>query len=309
MPRESVDNVVAQIISDLEYAQSNLPSVTAYRGTADLGRATKGAAKGFLARTYLWIGDWAKCAQLTSEIISSNEYELMTDYGDNYLLANDNNMESLFEVQFQTGVPESVSSSYSCYMSPRGNSRTDCGYGHLEVRQELIDAYEEGDLRRKVTIFMEGDDFFGVPYDYTLSGTGANPAKWIFSKEVVTQASGSPSNQQLMRYAEVLLNNAEANFMLNEKDDALWAINEVRDRAGLDDLSIEQLTLEAIIHERRIELAFEGGHRLFDLRRLGIAEAVLTELGHTYDDDIHNVFPIPLSELDANPAVEQNPGY
>jgi starch-binding outer membrane protein, SusD/RagB family len=309
MPRESVENVVSQIISDFEYAQNNLPSVNSLRGTADLGRATKGAAKGFLARTYLWLEDWGKCAQLTSEIISSGEYELLADYANNFILANDNNIESLFEVQFQIGVPESVGSSYSCYMSPRGNSRTDCGFGHLEARQELINAYEEDDSRRKATIFMEGDDFFGVPYDPTLSGTGASPAKWIFPKEVVTQGSGSPSNQQFMRYAEVLLNNAEANFMLDEKDDALWAINEVRDRAGLDDLSLEELTLEAIIHERRIELAFEGGHRLFDLRRLGIAEAVLTEFGYPYDDDIHNVFPIPLAELDANPAVEQNPGY
>jgi starch-binding outer membrane protein, SusD/RagB family len=309
MPRESVDNVVAQIINDLEYAQSNLPSVNSLRGTADLGRATKGAAKGFLARTYLWLGDWQKVAQLTSEIINSGEYELMSDYANNYSLSNANNMESLFEVQFQIGVPESVSSSYSCYMSPRGNSRTDCGFGHLEARQELINAYEEGDLRRKTTIFMEGDDFFGVPYDPTLSGTGASPAKWIFPKEVVTQASGSPSNQQFMRYAEVLLNNAEANFMLDEKNDALSAINEVRDRAGLDDLSLEELTLDAIFHERRIELAFEGGQRLFDLRRTGMAEAVLTALGYPYDSDIHDVFPIPLSELDANPAVDQNPGY
>ncbi len=309
MPRESVDNVVAQIINDLEYAQSNLPSVNSLRGTENLGRASQGAAKGFLAKTYLWLGNWDKCAQLTSEIINSGEYELMPDYADNYSLSNANNMESLFEVQFQIGVPESVSSSYSCYMSPRGNPRTDCGYGHLEVLQELINAYEDGDLRRKATIFMEGDDFFGVPYDPALSGTGANPAKWIFPSELVTQTSGSPSNQQLMRYAEVLLMNAEANLMLGNKNEALDAINKVRNRAALANLSFEELTLDAIYHERRIELAFEGGQRLFDLRRTGMAESVLTSLGYPYDSDIHDVFPIPLTEMDANSAMEQNPGY
>ncbi|MBW6480201.1 MAG: RagB/SusD family nutrient uptake outer membrane protein [Bacteroidales bacterium] len=308
MPRESIENVVKQIIDDLEYAQNNLPSVTSFRGTVNLGRATKGAAKGFLARTYLWIEDWQKCAQLTSEIIISNEYKLMPAYADNFIQKNDNNLESLFEVQFQIGVPENVGSMYSCYMGPRGNPRTTCNYGSLEARQELLNTYEAGDLRRKATIYMEGDEFFGIPYDPTWSGTGLSPAKWLVSKED-GEGQQSATNQQLMRYAEVLLNNAEANFMLGKKNDALLSINKVRNRAGLNDLTLEELTFDAIFRERRIELAFEGGHRLFDLRRSGLAEAILTQLGYPYDDDIHNVFPIPLAELDANPAMVQNPGY
>ncbi len=307
VPREETNVVYDQIISDFEFARTNLVSIQDIRGTNDLGRATAEAAAGYLARTYMWLENWESCAKYAKEVISSGLYGLEADYAMVFHYSNKNNKESLFEVQYASQVPGAASFDYSCWNSPRGNDRVSCGYGHLMTTQSLIDAYEPGDLRRPATIFIEGDDFFGVPYDPSLSNTGSNPVKWLVPIEEAT--AGNTPNRQLMRYAEVLLMYAEAQFHLGEKTEALNAINEIRNRAGLDNLDISELDLNAIYKERRIELAFEG-HRLGDLRRTGMAESLLNAIGKNYQS-FHNVFPIPSIEMDANSALagDQNPGY
>ncbi len=308
--------VYEQIIDDLNFAEQNLPPVTALRGTSDLGRATSGAASGYLSRVYLYLEDWAKAAEKAKKVIDSNEYELMTDYNSVFSLTNENNAESLFEVQFaQSRTPEQNFSMYSWSFSPRGNPKTAHGGGELIIRPEFVSLYEPNDtVRRKTTVFMEGDPFFGIDYNPSWSETGLNVAKYMLSNEDAPSgeiiqgvvAKGSPLNQHLMRYAEVLLNYAEAEMQLGNKNEALWGINQVRKRAGIPELMENELTLNTIYHERLIEFAVEG-QRLNDLRRTGEATTVLSDYG--FDPSIHYVFPIPQNEIDRNSKLEQNPGY
>ncbi|QGY42541.1 RagB/SusD family nutrient uptake outer membrane protein [Maribellus comscasis] len=316
VPRTTSDQVYGQITEDLVFAEQSLPSVSALRGTSDLGRATAGAASGYLSRVYLYLNDWSKAAEKAKKVIDSDEYELINDYNSVFSLANENNNESLFEVQFaQSRTPEQNFSMYCWSFSPRGNPQTAHGGGELIIRPEFVSLYEPDDtIRRKTTVFMEGDPFFGIEYNPLWSETGLNVAKYMLSNEDAPSgeiiqgvvAKGSPLNQHLMRYAEILLNYAEAEMQLGKKDEALWGINQVRKRAGIPELEESELTLYTIYHERQIEFAMEG-QRLNDLRRTGEATAVLSVYG--FEPSIHYVFPIPQNEIERNSMLEQNPGY
>lgn len=313
--RTSSVNVYKQIIEDLDFAEKNLPSVKSLRGTSNLGRATSGTAVGYLSRVYLYLKDWSKAAEKAKKVIDSNEYGLISDYSKVFTLSNENNLESLFEVQFaQSRTPEQNFSMYCWDFSPRGNPLTAHGGGVLIIRKEFVSLYDPIDTRRKATVFMEGDPFFGIGYNPKWSETGLNVAKYMLSNvdapsgEVINGivAKGSPLNQHLMRYAEVLLNYSEAEMQLGNTNEALWGINQVRNRAGIPELSANELTLDNIYHERLIEFAMEG-QRLNDLRRTGKATTVLSAYG--FDPSKHYLFPIPQNDIDRNPLLGQNPGY
>jgi hypothetical protein len=108
----------------------------------------------------------------------------------------------------------------------------------------------------------------------------------------------------VVRLAEMYLTRAESNFRLGSVigDLPLNDINEIRDRAGLDDLLPLELNLNSILRERKLELAHEGSG-IHDLKRLkGSAD------GLAYDADAM-VLPIPIREINANKGLEQNDGY
>ena len=153
-------------------------------------------------------------------------------------------------------------------------------------------------------------------YKSSWSNTGYNVRKFLVPKSVSPEYNTSPANFVIYRYADVLLMEAEA---LNEQgltDEAAAPLNIVRSRAGLAAVSgLTQLTQEEmrekIIHERRIELAFEG-HRWFDMIRLEHGDYAINFLrsigkGNVTKDRL--LFPIPQTEIDANPLLTQNPGY
>ena len=122
------------------------------------------------------------------------------------------------------------------------------------------------------------------------------------------------TNDRVIRYADVLLMHAEAAYHNGNEAAARTSLNAVRARASASGsqtlppvTSSGQTLLNAIYRERRIELGLEG-HRFFDLVRTGRAASVLGSLGYT--DGVHNVFPIPQSQIQAtNGAIVQNPGY
>ncbi|MFM9947399.1 MAG: RagB/SusD family nutrient uptake outer membrane protein, partial [Saprospiraceae bacterium] len=116
------------------------------------------------------------------------------------------------------------------------------------------------------------------------------------------------SNDRVIRYADVLLMHAEAAYHAGNEGAAKQSLNLVRDRVKIPEVTANgPALLDAIYHERRVELGLEG-HRFFDLVRSGRAAAVLGGLG--YIENIHRVLPIPQSQIQAtNGALVQNPGY
>jgi starch-binding outer membrane protein, SusD/RagB family len=144
--------------------------------------------------------------------------------------------------------------------------------------------------------------------------TGYSVRKFVLpASYVATGSSGSPLNWPVLRYADVLLMKAEALNELGRTAEAENPLNEVRGRVGLDpisDLSKDDFR-KAVLHERRIELAFEG-HRWFDLIRVQGGQYgldFLHSIGRTNATEKHLLFPIPQAERDVNPNLTQNPGY
>ena len=199
-------------------------------------------------------------------------------------------------------------------MGPRNSNLVAGCYGWNQPTQEFVDQYEEGDLRKDITIFYEGcPDFEGTAYRSSWSNTGYNVRKFLVSKTMSPEYNTSPANFVVYRYADVLLMQAEALNEMGLTADAAAPLNIVRRRAGLPaigTISQEQMR-EVIIHERRMELAFEG-HRWFDLIRLQGGDYAVNFLKSIGKENVNKnrlLFPIPQTEIDANPLMEQNYGY
>lgn len=184
-------------------------------------------------------------------------------------------------------------------------------------------AYEEGDLRRKINIFVHGDVYEGAnegpqAYDSTWNKfTGRNIAKYLVVNpfDNTEGMADGHLNIPVIRYAEVLLIRAEALNEMGQTSEAEQLLNRVRNRAGLPDveegLSKEEFRLK-ILHERRIEFFAEGQY-FFDEVRILSKEALIQRMlangkeDFNYDRDIY--MPIPQSEIDLNDKLVQNPGY
>ena len=310
--------VYEQIIEDLEMAMELLPLKSTYAAN-DLGRASKGAATGLLAKVHLTLGNWDEVLTLTDQV-SSLGYALNPNYGDNFDVLNKNSQESLFEIQYVSDAGEDFWSNenqaswLSTFTGPRNSDMVAGGWGWNQPYQEFVDAYEEGDLRKDVTILYEGcPQFDGQDYDPAYSTTGYNLRKFLVTKAVSATSDNSPLNFPVLRYADVLLMKAEALNNLTRTSEAEEPLNAVRKRAGLPAVTgLSQAEFrEKVLHERRMELAFEG-QRWFDLIRIDEGQWGLDFL-HSIDklnaSEKYLLFPIPLKEIESNPNLAQNPGY
>ena len=310
--RESTENVYQQIIDDLNMAKTNLPE--SYSGE-DVGRVTKYAAAGILAKVHLTLGNTALAKAELEFIINSNKFTLDADQNsvvdmDDYLYIfhpdTKNCKSSILEVQYKSG-PNAVNSSHQITYAPFSRSfnlvdlgvplSSFAGRGESTPTQDLIDEFEVDDPRHEASIFP---GFTDLDTDIF--------TEWPFTIKYFDPDYNNPgSNVKVIRYADVLLMYAEVT------QDANY-LNMVRNRAGLphfgtvDYPSTLYPTLDlAIEHERRVELSFEF-HRFFDLVRTNRAIAVLQSKG--YDIDASDLlFPIPQAEIDINPNLTQNSGY
>ncbi len=317
--RDPKDEVYAQIISDLENAVELLPVKQDY-ADADKGRATKGSAMGMLAKVHLTRGNWQDVVNLTTQLEGMG-YSLNGNYGDNFNPATENSNESLFEVQYTANAGygfwdnENQSSWASPFMGPRGSGMVAGAYGWNQPTQEFMDNYEAGDLRKDVTVLYEGGpDLDGIEYDTAYSFTGYNVRKFLVPIRVTPTYDNSPLNFPVLRYSDVLLMKAEALNELGQTSQAEAPLNLVRNRAGLNDISsgLSQAAFrQAVLKERRVELAFEG-QRWFDLVRVSNGQYgldFLHSIGKTNAAEKHLLLPIPQIERDRNPNLSQNPGY
>jgi len=292
----------------------------------DLGRATKGAAAGLLAKVNLYTGNWQEAFDLTEQIISGQvgNYGLVDDYSTIWREIGENSVESLFEVQARIGVPVSGVQQFCTPQGIRGgkfsfvgNNGRDTsavgGWGFNSPSEDLYNAYEPGDLRRKATIMSIGDTLF----DNVIIVNAANQRynyKAYVSKYVETYDGNDDrtnKNIRILRMGDIYLINAEAANELGNTAKAAESLNKVRNRAGLaNTTSSGQSDLRmAIWNERRVELAMEFD-RFFDLVRQGRAGQVMRAHAKNFVDGKHEVFPIPQSEISASGnKLTQNPGY
>jgi starch-binding outer membrane protein, SusD/RagB family len=317
--RASVSATYDRIIADLLDAEAVLPEYYSNERYHEVGRATKGAARGLLAKVYLTLSDYEKAEEYARKVIEMGIYELHHDFTRNFDPDHNNGVESLFEVQYSSGsafnqfekrhqgswLPE--------FTNPRGSRLSPWGgFGWGHVTQEFVDTFEEGDRRKSQTIWQDGDTWDGFTYRSFFSSTGYNIKKWVRGSSSVT-GMDSNLNFPVLRYADVLLTLAEAINEQGRPGEAAPFVNEVRFRAnlsGVSGLTQEQMR-ERILHERRVEFAFEG-HWWFDLMRAGpeFAEAFFHGIGkENFDKHKHILFPIPRTEMDLNRNMEQNPGY
>lgn len=308
VPRAPKATVLAQVAVDALQAASTLP--TSYSG-ADVGRVTKGAALALAAKAYLYLEDYESVVSTIADIKNLGVYALQDDYTNNFKENTQNNSESVWEIQhanLELGVGNSLNQWWTSKKVPDG-------YGFAEVSMEFVAAFEPNDPRLKFTVARHNEPYFGYIYKASFSSTGASPRKFLQDTSEVTQKADGDINYTAIRYAEVLLWEAEALAELGRTSEALAPLEEVRARAraqSVDTLNAlpvitttnQQELIDLIRHERLVELGFEM-HRFFDLVRWGIAADLL----EGFIPGKHEVFPIPQTELDLNPNLTQNPGY
>ncbi|HEY5750814.1 MAG TPA: RagB/SusD family nutrient uptake outer membrane protein [Chryseolinea sp.] len=323
-PKVSVSVVYEQIEKDLSEAAAVLSN--SYTG-ADIGRATKGAAWGMLAKVYLYQAKWTEALNATAEVDAIGIYDLVQVYKNNFIDSTQNNIESIFEIQHLAGQSPLLGSYLNQYFSPVVYN----GYVVNVPVENFIEEFEVTDEavvdpRLDYTVGREGQPWVnGETYDPAWSPTGYLQKKHIQPLREGPVNNDGALNYVYMRYADILLIKAEALNELNRTSEALTPLNAVRKRAResyLYDMDLPgagavptdllpdvtntgQLDVRvAIRHERRVELGFEF-HRFFDLMRYGevTAEAALEGTGFSYDKNRY--FLIPQSELDTNPAIDQ----
>jgi hypothetical protein len=265
------------------------------------------------------MGNYQKVVDLCQQVTALG-YTLNANYSDNFNPQTKNSNESLFEVQYQGKTSfdfwsnENQASWVSTFTGPRNSDLVAGAYGWDQPTQEFVNAYEAGDKRKDQTILYEGGpDFDGKPYKKSYSVTGYNVRKFLVPKSISPNYDTNPADFPVLRYADVLLMQAEALNELGQTSQAEAPLNQVRARAGLGE--IHGLSKEAmkqkIIHERRMELAFEG-QWWFDLIRIDNGQYGLNflhSIGKVNATTKHLLLPIPQKEIDANKNLTQNPGY
>lgn len=317
--RRPVSEVYGLIEQDLLDAIEVLPEKSEY-AAADLGRATKGAARGMLAKLYMLKKDFPNAEKYCMEIINSNEYSLLPRYADNFLPVGEHGDESIFEigaVAIQAPVAGPGATPYNMIQGVRGIPNL--GWGFNRPSDDLVAAYEPGDPRRQATIIYVGevlpDGSTIVEDNPEVLNERYNQKAWV-PAHAGLQDNG-PGNLRILRYADILLLAAEAINENGKSADALEYLNQVRRRArGSNNFILPDITTtdqselrEIIYHERRIELAMEQ-HRWFDLLRWGRAEQVMTAAGKNFVANKHELLPLPQAEIDLSGGLlEQNQGY
>ena len=304
--RAPVSEVYAYIEQDLIDAAASLPAKGDY-AVADIGRATRGAAQGLLSKVYLYEKKWQQAADMANTVINSGDYALEPDYATVWRVSTENGPESLFELQARGEIIAHGIQQYSQTQGARGPSGW--GWGFNTPSEDLLNAFNDaGDtVRRDATIIFAGETLFD---GREVSSSVENPRYNEKAYSSANPGAGeSDKNIRVLRYAEILLIEAEALNELGQSAAALAPLNLVRERVNLADITTtDQGALRQMIwNERRLELAFEHD-RWFDLIRTGQAESVMTALGLPFSEK-NKLFPIPNDQLIQTPEMTQNPGW
>ena len=326
LERQPVETVYAQIISDLDQAIAALPATYPANQT---GRVTKGAALSLLGKVRLTRKEYPLAISTLNQVVGLN-YQLLDNYKDIFIPANKNHRESIWDIQYQGDNLFGVHSSFIYTFAPREsggaviNFPGQEGGGWNTPSLDLIQAYEQGDLRKSVSLKEGYFNLQGVLVSVPFINKYNHPH---------TIRNVTNDNWPVIRYADVLLMLAEAiNEVSGPTGDAYSYLNAIRVRAGLNPLTglSKDAFRTAVLHERRIELAFEN-HRWLDLKRTKTVPELVSFLnayglkeranpttsrgGIPFSNadfifEPHEVlFPMPEVQTRINPSLRQNPGY
>lgn len=339
LPRATVDEVYAQIVDDAQYAVDHLKAPEKFPQNGD---ATKGSATMLLADVYVTRKNYAEAERLL-KTLEGMGYALWNNYADAFALENKNGKESLFEIQYMQGLQGGQQSNFIYKFIPRSkNTATITGVptnnsslgGWNVPTKDMIAAYEPGDLRKSASIgIAEGK--YNASYIFTFTANkdieGYVPQAGVEGVPYIKKylhahvnTNNTDDNWPIYRYSEALLFLAEAiNEQGGRSAEALSYLNRVRERAGLKPVAVtDQSQLrDIILHERRVELAFEN-KRWHDLVRSGKAVEVMNAYGKALKqqysylidaayqvDEHHLLYPLPFDEVEKNTKLKQNPGY
>lgn len=318
-PRNTVDEVYAQIINDLNEAVSYLPDTYGTDASVNKARATKGAANALLTKVYAQKPnpDYDAVLEHANAVINSPAGYVLLDSYDQLFDGNHyNNDESIMEVQYLGGNEGNWAPQLQLPPSLSGDSWRK----FITPSQDLVAAFNaEGDnIRKNASILFENvswvDEYWGntpnssVPFAYKWRNAGS----WA-----------STDDEYIFRLADIMLLKAEALNELGQIDQAAQVVNVIRGRVSLPELTAadkaSQATMRtAILKERRLELSMES-NRWDDLIRYGVA---IETMNNVMDIDLRTnqpvnyninenslLLPIPQNEINRNPNLEQNPGY
>lgn len=301
IPRYLKADVLRFAMEELQAAESGLPETD-----PQPGRLTKYAAKGMLAKLYLYNKDYENAKIKAKEVIASGNYDLFQDYAGMFnSSSNNNNIESLFSVQHQlTTNPWGSGNQKNPDRGPNNLNTDEASMWELYIPTiDIKNAYEFGDKRRAGSMMEHGwakpewkpknsnaayNAFMANGYRYDTSAvvgeggqrsmTLSNIAKYVvgpgakYGGEAVS-GMNTGINTMILRYADILLIYAEAilaNNTVTTDAEALAAFNKVRARANLSPKT--SITQDDVLKERRVEFAFEGEY-WFDIQRQGFAKA------------------------------------
>ena len=357
--RQPIKDVYAQAISDLQQAENLLPATWNVPG-----KATKWAAKAALSEVYLTMAGWplnetsnyALSAQKSKEVIDSQQYDLLEDYAD--VFKTNNNKEAVFSIQYNVAGGLPMRFYGSCYIPGEeedlnGNTGWCDLYAEINFFKKAPKCKRTDDtfyttlkLRRSGTTEFDLVDWmdprtdqqhpyfkkfrYGVAAPGTTAGDGCNETE----TQLLMMNPSTNKTFDLYRYAGVLLNYAESSAMAanGPTADSYSAINKVRTRAGLQDLTsgLSQTAFrDSVVFERAYELAGEFGYRWYDIVRLQMLPQIIAEREsgknphkeQDWENPLNNNFtsganlqtryiaPIPLTEMERNPNWTQNSGY
>ncbi|UKM64277.1 RagB/SusD family nutrient uptake outer membrane protein [Flavobacteriaceae bacterium GSB9] len=321
LPITAPSSIYDQIIDDAQQAIATLPK----KADQEPGRATLGAAKTLLGNVYVVLEKWPEARDVLKEVVDSEEYDLMPTYADAFNPNNKNNQESVFEIQYKEG-PEGYNSDFIYQFMPQPITADEVAEitglpdgvaqgltveGFNLPTPDLIASYEPGDPRLDATIQY-----------IDLSASGKLTPYVNKYNHAHAQFQNTNDNWPVYRFSEVLLLLAEA---MNESNsgDPLMYLNRVRARVDLDPITTTNTDelRDIILHERRVELAFEN-KRWLDLVRTGNAETVMKAFGANVIANpqeyyfpegtgpipsaygtINTLFPLPSRETILNPNL------
>ena len=317
LAKSSVDDVYSLIVSDLKYAESNLPEVQTL-----VGKPTKYAAKTMLADVYLTLGKYSEAAGEANDVIQSNKYSLVpvtnkTDFqlklfGPTIVTT----PEEIFYFKYSRQPGQGDWILWVLSHPSTGNFNFGGAYAHYsDATNPFYISWNDNDIRKSLWDKIN----FGLGPNTLVSSKYVDP-------DAVEQSRGAGNDLPIYRYAGALLIYAEASCMASNGPTAegIEALNKVHRRAyGKDpnvpsevDFKISDYNKntfqDLVLQERAYEFIFEG-KRWYDLKRTGkAAEVILAAKGITIAEKAY-LWPIPDSELNFNkaldPAKDQNPGY
>jgi len=338
-PRSEVADVYKLIIDDLTAASADLPAIVSTEG-----RITQYTATALLGKVYMQRGnqgDMALAKAQFDKIINSGKYSLSANYLDNFVEEVGTNNESLFQINYGGGAGE-----WNICWAPNGDSKTDGAqlrhqwiapgaWRNMMPSNSFLAEFEDNDPRLKYTVYFTGDkandnwilsddDNHGYKVTYKGQQISCSWRKSTICYKLIEDwrrgYQGSRINQRVIRYAEIILNQAECTYNLGDNAGAIALLNQIRNRATVKmpkypttayPCNSTTEVFKALAHERRVELGFEEV-RANDLKRWK-KQGKITSFPYVYTPkNPDGLLPIPLAEVNGNPSIginNQNTGF